>query len=71
MYEIEREYFYKDIRVKGKIVLVQNLEGEESKQCKRVKKYAVKKSIANEDYKKCLFTGTEQLRKMYTCNKES
>ena len=29
-----------------------------------VKKSVVKKSIAHEDYKKCLFTGKEQLRKM-------
>ena len=41
------------------------LEGKESKKCERVKKYLVKKSIAHEDYKKCLFTRTEQLRKMY------
>ena len=39
-------------------------EGEESKKCKGVKKSVVKKSIAQEDYKKCLFTGKEQLRKM-------
>ena len=29
-------------------------EGEESKKCKGVKKSVVKKSIAHEDYKKCL-----------------
>ena len=40
------------------------LEGEESKKCKGIKKSVVKKSIAHEDYKKCLFTGKEQLRKM-------
>ena len=39
-------------------------EGEESKICKGVKKSVVKKSIVHEDYKKCLFTGKEQLRKM-------
>ena len=39
-------------------------EGEESKKCKGIKKSVVKKSIAHEDYKKCLFTGKEQLRKM-------
>ena len=39
-------------------------EGEESKKCKGVKKSVVKKSIAHEDYKKCLFTGKEQLRRM-------
>ena len=40
------------------------LEGEESKKCKGVKKSVVKKSIMHEDYKKCLFTGKEQRRKM-------
>ena len=40
------------------------LEGEESKKCKGVKKSVVKKSIAHEDYEKCLFTGKEQLQKM-------
>ena len=39
-------------------------EGEESKKCKGVKKSVVKKSITHEDYKTCLFTGKEQLRKM-------
>ena len=39
-------------------------EGEESKKCKGVKKSVVKKSIAHEDYKECLFTGKEQLRRM-------
>ena len=39
-------------------------EGEESKKCKGVKKLVVKKSIPHEDYKTCLFTGKEQLRKM-------
>ena len=39
-------------------------EGEESKKCKGVKKSVVKKSIAHEDYKKCLFTGKEQLQRM-------
>ena len=39
-------------------------EGEESKKCKGVKKSVVKKSILHEDYKKCLFTGKEQLRRM-------
>ena len=43
------------------------LEGKESKKCKGggvVKKSVVRKSIAHEDYKKCLFTGKEQLRRM-------
>ena len=39
-------------------------DGKESKKCKGVKKSVVKKSITYEDYKNCLFTGKEQLRKM-------
>ena len=39
-------------------------EGEESKKCKGVKKQVVEKSITHEDYKTCLLTGKEQLRKM-------
>ena len=39
-------------------------EGEESKKCKGVKKSVIKKSILHEDYKKCLLTGKEQLRRM-------
>ena len=39
-------------------------EGKESKKCEGVKKSVVKKSITHEDYKNCLFTGKEQLRKM-------
>ena len=38
-------------------------EGEESKKCKGVKKQVVEKSIIHEDYKTCLLTGKEQLRK--------
>ena len=38
-------------------------EGEESKKCKGVKKQVVEKSITHEDYKTCLLTGKEQLRK--------
>ena len=41
-----------------------SFEGEESKKCKGVKNSVVKKSIVHEDYKKCLFTGKEQLRSM-------
>ena len=38
-------------------------EGEESKKCKGVKKQVVATSITHEDYKTCLRTGKEQLRK--------
>ena len=38
-------------------------EGEENKKCKGIKKAVVEKSIRHEDYKTCLETGKEQLRK--------
>ena len=38
-------------------------EGRENKKCKGIKKAVVKKSITHEDYKKCLESGKEQLRK--------
>ena len=38
-------------------------EGKENKRCKGVKKQVVKSSITHEDYKTCLKTGKEQLRK--------
>ena len=50
--------------LRAKLYSYKMLEGEESKKCKGIKKMVVKKSIAHEDYKKCLFTGKEQLRKM-------
>ena len=39
-------------------------EGEEEiKKCKGIKKQVVESSITHEDYKTCLLTGKEQLRK--------
>ena len=38
-------------------------KGEESKKCKGIKKQVVTTSITHEDYKTCLRTGKEQLRK--------
>ena len=41
------------------------ISGEEDhKKCKGVKKAVVRKTITHDDYKKCLFTREEQLRKM-------
>jgi hypothetical protein len=39
-------------------------DGDEHKKCKGVKKNVVKKSITHEDYKDCLFTKRQHLRKM-------
>ena len=50
------------VGLRAKLYSYKMFEGDESKKCKGVKKSVVKKSIAHEDYKKCLFTGKEQLR---------
>ena len=52
------------VGLRAKLYSYKMLEGKESKQCKGVKKSVVKKSITHENYKNCLFTGKEQLRKM-------
>ena len=52
------------VGLRAKLYSYKMFEGEESKKCKGVKKLVVKKSITHEDYKNCLFTGKEQLRKM-------
>ena len=51
------------VGLRAKLYSYKMLEGE-NKKCKIFKKSVVKKSIMHEDYKKCLFTGKEQLRKM-------
>ena len=38
--------------------------GKEEKKCKGIKKRIVQKTITHDDYKDCLFTKREQLRKM-------
>ena len=40
------------------------LNGEEEKKCKGIKKNVVKKNIKFEDYKECLFSRRDQMRKM-------
>ena len=52
------------VGLRAKLNSYKLFEGKESKKCKGVKKLVVKKSISHENYKKCLFTGKEQLRKM-------
>ena len=52
------------VGLRAKLYSYRMLEGKESKKCKGVKKLVVEKSITHEDYKNCLFTGKEQLRKM-------
>ena len=52
------------VGLRAKLYSYKMFEGEESKKCKGVKKRVVEKSITHEDYKTCLLTGKEQLRKM-------
>ena len=51
------------VGLRAKLYSYKMFEGKESKKCKGVKKSVVKKSITHEDYKTCLTTGNEQLRK--------
>ena len=52
------------VGLRAKLYGYKMFEGEESKKCKGIKKRVVEKSITHEDYKTCLLTGKEQLRKM-------
>ena len=52
------------VGLRAKLYSYKMFEGEESKKCKGVKQLVVKNSITHGDYKNCLFTGKEQLRKM-------
>ena len=52
------------VGLRAKLYSYKIFEGEESKKCKGVKKSVVKKSIAHEDYKKCLFTRKDQIQRM-------
>ena len=52
------------VGLRAKLYSYKMLEGKESKKCKGVEKLVVKNSITHENYKNCLFTGKEQLRKM-------
>ena len=40
------------------------LNGKEVKKCKGIRKPVIKRDISFEDYKECLFTGNEQMRKI-------
>ena len=58
------------VGLRAKLYSYKMFEGEESKKCKGVKKSVVKKSIAHEYYKKCLFYGKRTITKD-ECNKKS
>ena len=51
------------IGLRAKLYSFKTEEGKENKRCKGIKKAVIEKSIRHEDYKTCLETGKEQLRK--------
>ena len=51
------------VGLRAKLYSYKMEEGEENKRCKGVKKQVVENTITHEDYKTCLLTGKEQLRK--------
>ena len=51
------------VGLRSKLYSYKMEEGTENKRCKGIKKCVVEKSIRHEDYKTCLETGKEQLRK--------
>ena len=61
--EVNGDIIDEFVGLRAKLYSYKMFEGKESKKCKGVKKSVVKKSITHEDYKKCLTTGNEQLRK--------
>ena len=53
------------VGLRSKLYSYKMYDGWEEKKCKGVKKPVVKKSIKFDDYKKCLFGGGKQYRRMY------
>ena len=51
------------VGLRAKLYSYKMEEGEENKKCKGIKKAVVEKSITHENYKTCLTTGKEQLRR--------
>ena len=61
--EVNGDIIDEFVGLRAKLYSYKMFDGKESKKCKGVKKSVVKKSITHEDYKTCLLTGNEQLRK--------
>ena len=61
--EVNGDIIDEFVGLRAKLYSYKMFDGKESKKCKGVKKSVVKKSITHEDYKTCLTTGNEQLRK--------
>ena len=58
------EYIEEFVALRAKLYSFKMNDGEENKKCKGIKSGVVKKSIAHEDYKTCLFELKEQRRQM-------
>ncbi len=52
------------VGLRVKLYVYKMLDGKEEKKCKGIRKPVIKKDISFDDYKRCLFTGSEQMRKM-------
>ena len=52
------------VGLRAKSYSYKTLDDEETKKCKGIKKSVVDKAISHEDYKNCLFNGTEEMRAM-------
>jgi hypothetical protein len=52
------------VGLRVKLYVYKMLDGKEEKRCKGIRKPVIKKDISFDDYKRCLFTGSEQMRKM-------
>ena len=63
LYTFKVEMKYKKDKKDGKIKEIE-VEDDETRKAKGVKKNVVKKSLSFEDYKKCLFTEDELMKKM-------
>ena len=61
--EVNGDIIDEFVGLRAKLYSYKMFEGKENKKCKGIKKSVVKKSITHEDYKTCLLTGNEQLRK--------
>ena len=62
--EVKGKVIDEFVGLRAKLYSYRMFEGKESKKCKGIKKAVVKNSITHADYKTCLFTRKEQLRKM-------
>ena len=52
------------VRLRSKLYSYKMFSGKESKKCKGVSKAVVRKKISDDDYKECLFSRKESVRKM-------